>query len=356
MNATPGPGRIDVTWEAVNGATSYRVVAKAGATEVVRTVPAPTTEKTISDLDPAKTYSITVAAVNAIGTSSTAAGPDVRPDELPFSPPSDFRSTSRTSTSVALAWTKVPGAVKYVISSGTGDEPRTSQAVGDVASATVSGLSASTEYSFDITAVKSDNTESAASSRITDTTSAAPAPDRPTDLRWTYRSSTSITVEWTKKPGAVGYRIYSGIGTGTRTRMDVGDVSKATITGLTRGAEYSIDMVAVERNGTRSPYTPRLTARTSSLLPPKSVARKASTRTTITVKWIKASGANGYRISYSTGGGAAKSINIGGGSTQSGQITGLTRGKTYSIHVASLEGDWDSRSSYSPRISVKTSP
>lgn len=60
------------------------------------------------------------------------------------------------------------------------------------------------------------------------------------------------------------------------------------------------------------------------------------------------------RTSYSTGSGSATTVDVSGGSTQTAKITGLRSGKTYSIGVASLEGSGNSRSSFSPRISIKT--
>lgn len=347
---------IQVSWSAVTDATSYIVTLKSGTTESSKTVDAPATETTVTGLDSTKSYAVGVRAVNDSGASDVTAGPDVTPNPPPFSPPSDLTSPSHTTTTVNLTWTKAPGATDYVISYGVGDGARTSQHVGDVSSASISGLTASTAYTFDITAVKAGGVESAPSQRITVSTSDATIPtDRPTNLHWTSRTATSITVEWTKMPGAVSYRVSTGIGSGPRTLLNVGDVSKATVTGLKRGQEYSINVAGRDKNGARSPYTPRIDVSTSNLRPPTNLAKKSRTSTTITLTWTKAAGANGYRIYYGIGSGTRTKVEVSGGATQTAKLTGLKAGKSYSIDIASLEGSGNSRSSYSPRITVKTS-
>ncbi len=174
VTATPGPGSIDLGWDAVTGATSYLVKVKTGATVTSKSVNAPGTSTTISGLDSTKTYSTSVSAVNSSGTSDPTAGPDVTPQAPPLAPPSNLSSPTHSSSSVALAWTKVVGASDYILSSRIGSGPATTKHVGDVSSTSFTGLSASTEYSFDIAAVKPDSTESAPSSPLKVKTATAP--------------------------------------------------------------------------------------------------------------------------------------------------------------------------------------
>ncbi|MGI9085178.1 MAG: fibronectin type III domain-containing protein [Aeromicrobium sp.] len=275
-----------------------------------------------------------------------------------FSAPSDLHSTATTSSSVTLEWTKVPDATGYVITKGVGDAgTRSSQTVGDVSSATISGLTAGTGYTFDIAAVKAGGTESEASPRITVTTSAAPA-DRPSNLQWTSRTATAMTLTWDKKSGSAKYKIsyLPTAAGGTRKYLTVGNVSTASVSGLLRGKEYSFKVAGISSNGTQSPYSSVLTARTSSLRAPTNLSMKSRTSTTITLTWTKATGANGYRIYSGVGSaGTRTKVEVSGGDTQTVKLTGLRPGKYYTIDIASLEGTGNSRSSYSPRIGVRTS-
>ena len=354
VTATAGPGSIDVGWDAVSGATSYVVKVKTGTTETSATADASATSKTISGLSSASTYSTSVSAVNGSGTSQATAGPDVTPQDAPFDPPSDLSSPSHTSTSVNLAWTKVPGATGYILSQGQGADPRTTQTVGDVSSASFTGLSAGTAYSYDIVAVKGA-TQSAASSTITVTTSAAPS-DRPSDVHWTSRTSSAVTIAWTKKSGSAKYKIrYFPEGTKTYKYLTVGNVSSAEVTGLSRGKSYVFKVAAISSSGTVSPYsTPNLIASTSNLLKPTNFVKTSRTATTITLTWTKAAGAEGYRVAHGIGTGARTYVDVGGGDTQTVTITGLTANKQYTIAIASTELSGTSRSSYTPRISVTT--
>ena len=358
VTAAAGPGSIVVGWEAVAGAESYVVKVKTGSTETATSVNAPATSKTISGLTPGSTYSTSVSALNASGTSHATAGPDVTPQDVPFDPPSDLSSPSHTSSSVDLAWTKVPGATGYILSQGKGSDARTTKTVGDVSSASFTGLSASTAYTYDIVAVKGATQSSASTPRLTVTTSAETVPtDRPTDVRWTSRTASAITVAWTKKPGSAKYKIrWTPTGSKTYTYLTVGNVSSAQVTGLSRGASYNFKVAAITSSGTVSPYsTPALTASTSNLKAPTNFVKKSSTATTITLTWTKSVGAEAYSVAYGLGDtGARTYVNVAGGDTQTVKITGLTAGKKYTLAIASTELGGTSRSSYTPRISVTT--
>jgi hypothetical protein len=85
----------------------------------------------------------------------------------------------------------------------------------------------------------------------------------PTNFTVTDQTSTSLTLTWTKVPGVPKYRIWSGIGSGTRTKLEVGNVETATITGLKPGTTYSIDIASLLSDGTRSSYTPRINGTTA---------------------------------------------------------------------------------------------
>ena len=72
-----------------------------------------------------------------------------------------------------------------------------------------------------------------------------------------------IDVTWTKAPYAVKYRLYYGIGTGIRTKIEVSDVSGLTIKGLKSKTTYTIDVSAFTSDGAQSSYTPRVAMTTN---------------------------------------------------------------------------------------------
>ncbi|MFH8800853.1 chitinase [Streptomyces sp. NPDC017936] len=97
----------------------------------------------------------------------TLIGPGA-PAGQPPAAPAGLRTTAVTSSGVALSWSAVSGATGYAVYR---DGVKV-QTVGGT-SATVTGLSASTAYSFQVTAVN-DAGESAKSAAVTATTTAGP--------------------------------------------------------------------------------------------------------------------------------------------------------------------------------------
>jgi hypothetical protein len=266
----------------------------------------------------------------------------------PFGAPVGLHATNKTMSTIDLGWTKVDGAAKYRIYYGIGTGTRTKVEVGNVTTATLKGLKPGTEYSIDIAALKSSGTRSDYSPRIkVQTTQLA----EPTGLEVTGQTPSSLTLAWTKVPGVPKYRIYHGIGTGTRTKTEVGDVSTKTITGLKPGTTYSIDIASLLADGTRSDYSPRISATTTAFLPPTDLASAGVTSSSISVTWTKSPGAVKYRLYYGIGSGSRTKIEV-------GDVSGLTIKKlksktTYTIDVSAFTSS-GAQSAYSPRISVKT--
>lgn len=119
----------------------------------------------------ATTTSVTVYTHGWYGTPAYYAddislvGPGVDPG-LPPSVPTGLRAGTITSTSVALSWTAVTGATSYAIYR---DGTRVQTATGT--SATVGGLTPTTAYSFQVTALN-DAGESPRSTAVSATTTA----------------------------------------------------------------------------------------------------------------------------------------------------------------------------------------
>ncbi len=169
----------------------------------------------------------------------------------------------------------------------------------------------------------------------------------PRNLESTKTTVTSISLAWTKVDGAAKYRISYGIGTGTRTSVEVGNVTTAKLKGLKPGRTYSISIAAIKSNGTRSSYSPRIDVRTVSLVPPSELTVTGQTRTSLTLTWTKVAGVPKYGLYYGIGSGTRTKVEVGDVDTTT--ITGLKPGTGYSIDIASVLAD-GTRSSYSPRI------
>jgi hypothetical protein len=174
----------------------------------------------------------------------------------------------------------------------------------------------------------------------------------PQNLAPTTKGFTSIGLAWTKVVGAAKYRISYGVGSGTRTTVEVGNVTSATLKNLKPGLWYSIDIRAVKSNGTRSSYSPRIKVRTEVLLPPTDLTVTARTRTSLTLTWTQVPGVPKYRLYYGiTNSTTRTKVEVGNVGTTT--ITGLKPDTTYAIDIASLL--WTgARSVYTPRVGGTT--
>lgn len=156
--ATAGDSRATVTWNAVSGATGYRVYRNGAL------VASPTsTSYTDTGLTNGATYSYAVAAANATGASATASCADVTPLPAPPATPSGLTATP-ADRQVSLTWAPSTGATSYVLKrNGT-------QVGGTITttSFTDTGLTDGTAYSWTVAATNLGGT-SAASAAVTAT-------------------------------------------------------------------------------------------------------------------------------------------------------------------------------------------
>ena len=103
-----GSTSIYLTWDAVDGATSYDVYRDS---EFVINV----TENSYTDnnLTPATEYVYTVKAVNANGESSASNEARATTQQVPPSAPTNLVATAQGTTSISLTWNAVMGATSY---------------------------------------------------------------------------------------------------------------------------------------------------------------------------------------------------------------------------------------------------
>ncbi|QRK13261.1 fibronectin type III domain-containing protein [Archangium violaceum] len=167
---------VSLSWSASTdnvGVTGYEVFS--GSTLAASSTG---TSVTVSGLSPNTTYTFTVKARDAAGNRSAASSafsittdPQIADSQAPTAPTS-LRSTGTTSNSVSLAWnasTDNVGVTGYEVFVGS-----TLAATTASTSATVSGLSPSTTYTFTVKARDAAGNRSASSVSASATTMSAP--------------------------------------------------------------------------------------------------------------------------------------------------------------------------------------
>ena len=168
---------INVSWQAVSGATGYIVQRSTSASGTYTQVGTPTTNSfTNTGLSASTTYWYRVAATNSAGNSSwsstTSAATQAPAPTIP-SAPTGVTATAASSSSITVSWSAVTGATSYrveVRTTSTGTWSTLQTVFGT--SYTHTGLSANTQRWYRVFAINTAGTSSA-SSIVTATTSQA---------------------------------------------------------------------------------------------------------------------------------------------------------------------------------------
>ena len=189
-------------------------------------------------------YAVPTTAVNDIGFRlclSTIINPG-QPEE-PTIPeaPTNLVAAATGQTTISLTWDAVPNATSYNVYNG-----ETVVVSGlTVTSYTVEGLTAGTEYCYNVTAVNEIG-ESEHSTEACATTLAVPtAPAAPTNLVATATGQTTISLTWNAVQNATSYNVYSNenvVASGLTATSYI-------VENLTAGTQYCYNVTAVNEVG-----------------------------------------------------------------------------------------------------------
>src|SRR5205809_3508157 len=294
-------------------------------------------------LSAATTYSYTVAAYDAAGNVSAPSAPlsvtTLPPaDTTAPTTPTGLAASAVTSTSLTLYLgpaTDNVGVTGYrVYVNGTLLLSSSSTSV------QITGLSASTPYSFTVSAFDAAGNASASSAPLSVTTPPLPdttAPTTPTGLAASAVTSTSLTLSWSPASdnvGVTGYRVYVN-----GTLVVSSSSTSVPITELLAGGTLPFTFAARHSSGHASAPSAPLSVTTPALADttapttPTGLAASALTLTSLTLSWSSATdnvGVTGYRV-YRDG------TLVASPSGTSISITGLLAGTLYSFTVSAFD-------------------
>lgn len=274
-SATTTKNSATISWGAVTGATSYDVMFNGATYNVTGT------SKTISGLTPGTSYSYSVRANNADGSSSYSAPQTIITIPNPPTVPTNVSATA-TTNSATVSWSAVAGATSYDVyfNSTLYNVTGTTK--------TVDGLTPGTSYSY---RVRANNAGGSSAYNSGQTIQTLPnPPGTPTNVSATATNNT-VTVNWSAVSGATSYDVsFNG------TIYNVTGRSK-TITGLAANTNYNF-AVRSKNAGGASAYSTTMTVRT--LVNPPTVptnVRATATSNSVTVSWSAVTGATSYYVS-----------------------------------------------------------
>src|SRR5437016_3630026 len=335
VSGTPGNQQVAVTWTAPGsgGSTIMQYVVKAspgGASATVSGSPAPTSA-TVSGLTNGVAYTFTVVASNGIGIGATsAASAPITPIAVPAAPTSVTATAGNAQATVTWTAPASNGGsaiTGYTVTSSPGG---ISQGAGaSASSATVTGLTNGTCYTFTVTATNAAGTGPAS----TQSNSVCPAtvPGAPTNVTAT-AGNAQATVSWSapNNGGATitQYVVTAAPGGAATTVTGSPAGTSGTVTGLTNGNCYTFTVTATNSAGTGA-----ASSASNSVCPatvpgvPTNVTATAGNGQA-TVSWTApssngGSAITGYTVTPYVGTTSGSPVNV-GASTTSTTVNGLT--------------------------------
>ena len=328
-------GKPKLTWNAVSGATSYRVFrSESRGTGYSLLGTTSSTSYVNTGAAAGKIYYYRVKAVNSVGTSvySNIVSGKAK-TAAPAAP--TVTMTYSDSGKPKLTWNAVSGATSYRVfrseSRGTGYS-----LLGTTSSTSYvnTGAAVGKTYYYRVKAVNSVGTS--AYSNIVSGKAKAAAPAAPSVTAGN-SSTGKPRLTWKAVSGAVSYRIYRSESRGTGYSL-LGTTSSTSYvnTGAAAGKTYYYRVKAVNRDGVASAYSNIVSAKAKAAVPaaPSVTASNSSTgRPRLT--WKAVSGAVSYRIYRSESRGSGYSL-LGTTTSTSYTNTGAAVGKTYYYRVKAV--------------------
>ena len=348
VSVSPGNSSGTVTWAvpSSNGGatiTSYTATASPGGA----TCSSSLTSCMISGLTNGTSYSVTVTATNSVGTSGASSSASLTPLTTPGSPTS--ASAQGANASLVASWAAPSSNGGATITSYTATaSPGGATCSSSLTSCTISGLTNGTSYTVSVVA------SNAAGAGPTSAPSPSAVPlGTPTAPQQVVANpqNTSLQVTWMTPTSTGGSAITSygvsttPVGGACTVAVAQGTPTACTLTGLTNGITYVVNVVAfnalgASAPGTSSPVTPATVATA-----PQGITAIAAKRSAI-VSWTAPASTGGaaitsYTVTASPGGASCTTAG------SSCVVSVLHLGIAYSFTVVAVNAAGTSASSAS---------
>ena len=336
-------GKPMLTWDAVDGATSYKVyraTSQNGTYSLLGSVT--TTTYVNTGAKDGVTYYYKVTAVNDSGESAfsnTVSGQNKAVTPKPSAPVVKI-GNSATSGKPMLTWNAVSGAASYKVYRAT-SQNGTYSLLGSVTvtSYTNTGAKDGVTYYYKVTAVN-DSGESAYSNIVSGQNKAVtPKPAAPVVKIGHSASSGKPMLTWNAVSGATSYKVYRATSqNGTYSLLGSVTVTSYTNTGAKDGVTYYYKVKAVNSAG-ESAYSNTVSGQNKAVTPkpaaPVVKIGHSATSGKPMLTWNAVDGAASYKVYRATAkNGAYSVINTTHALTYTN--TGAVLGTTYYYKVEAL--------------------
>ncbi|XP_018421701.1 PREDICTED: collagen alpha-1(VII) chain-like [Nanorana parkeri] len=332
-----------ITWNAVPGATGYRLAWGPTPDFFGRDRPRQLAlNSTLTSFELKNLVHNTEYVISLYVLFGSAVGPGISTTARtsPLGYVSNFKVTGYTSTSISLAWSSTTGATEYKVSwsPASSDTPKSQYLAPTIRSHHLTNLQQNTRYIVNVQAVYS-NTEGPPATLI-QTTDSNPVQLLPVkDLQVIDTGVNTLKLSWKKTPGITHYKIswVPFAGGARNSKIVSADASFFNIPDLKESATYNIYVSSIVGNREGSPVL--LTAKTLDLPKVDSFEVKETIGDTALLSWTGVTGATSYLLSWRLSSQADSSMEQLTGSYRSFRLSGLQYGKTYVFTIKPLFGE-----------------
>ena len=368
VNVTPGVQSLTVSWNSVTDASGYKVQWNSGSqsyneTNRQLTVSGSTTTRTITGLTPGTRYRIRVTATRANADDSPPSSVVLGTPKAATPGRVSGVNVTPGVQSLTVSWNSVTNADGYRVQWKSGDQSYSDQSYaavmnqmtvsGSTTTHTIMGLTAGTEHTIRVIAIRANANHGQPSNEVPGTPSAA-APGRVSGVNVT-PGVQSLTVSWNSVTNADGYRVQwkseSQSYNETNRQLTVsGSTTTRTITGLTPGTRYRIRVTATRANADDGPPSNEIPGTPKAATPGRvSGVNVTPGVQSLTVSWNSVTNASGYRVQWKSGDQSYSDQSYAdrmnqltvSGSTTTRTITGLTAGTEHTIRVTATRANAD---------------
>ncbi len=328
--------RVDLSWDAVTGATAYRLYRADGGGifhQVGGDIVGGAHAYSDTGLSSATQYDYEVTAVNGSGESAVASTPDLW--TLPDAP-ANFTATPQSAGEVDLAWDATGGARGYTITRSTDNWVTSTAVATNTQGTTYHDVSTSGGVNYKYRIVALNDTGASAASDVTATT----VPATPANLVVTSVTAGAVNLSWDGAIGATAYLVERNDGGGWSTL----DHTAAGVTvyhdnTAAAGTTYTYRVTAEDTTGDGIAATVGATTLPAQ---PRNLAATPASATHIDVAWDAVTGATQYVLQRKIGAGAFADLTTVNAPAVSYADTTVVGGTQYSYRVKAVDASGES--------------
>ena len=292
-------GAKKFTWSPVADAAGYMVsIEEYGSGKIVYEGTVKNAQLVINSLTPGKGYFFSVCTYVTNGSQKACSSYSEIYCMPKFATITSVKTGSVTNNSVTISWNKVSGAAGYwVYKYDTAKKTWVRIKAVTGTSYTYTGLSSGTSYKFTVKPYKTINGVTVTSFGFKTLTAITKLPTITPGV--TEVTNNSVTISWNKINGATGYWVYR-YDTVKKTWVRIKAVTGTsyTYTGLSAGTSYKFTVKPYRTVGNSTVTSTGFNTVTQVTKLPKvtGVQATAASKTAVSLKWNKTSGAAGYYV------------------------------------------------------------